>query len=63
PTTRIESGEMKRVEVWVLTPRAVFHDGRSNAHLIVGDGSERFEQELDFALVGPDDLTPSKKKP
>ncbi|MEC9442446.1 MAG: hypothetical protein VYE40_15210 [Myxococcota bacterium] len=47
----------------MLTPRAVFHDGRSNAHLIVGDGSERFEQELDFALVGPDDLTPSKKKP
>jgi cytochrome c oxidase accessory protein FixG len=61
PTTRIEPGEMKRIEVWVLTPRGVFRDGRSNAHLIVGDGSERFEHELDFALVGPDDLTPSGK--
>ena len=56
PTTRIEPGEMKRIEVWVLAPRDVFDDGKSTAHLVVGDGSEKFEREVDFALVGPDDL-------
>ncbi len=48
----LKPGQMKRVEAWIIVPRAAFEGGQSSAKLSFGDGEDT--EVMDFALVGPE---------
>jgi hypothetical protein len=52
PTLELVPGQLRREEIWIVLPRAAFHDGQVQGHFRILGGPKN-TRELAFTLLGP----------